>query len=130
MPIREIDVIPGLDSFERAYVTAALWSSIDNADDSGGAPLDDNYTWEDIAPEALATMRKECADFRQYAAADLAKRGDDERSGIDFWLTRNGHGAGFWDRGLGSLGICLTAAAKTFGSSDLYVGDDGKIYVQ
>lgn len=23
---------------------------------------------------------------------------DDERAGHDFWLTRAGHGAGFWDR--------------------------------
>ena len=47
----------------------------------------------------------------------------------DFWLTRNGHGAGFWDRGLGSVGDELTKNAKPFGSVDAYVGDDGKVYL-
>jgi hypothetical protein len=27
-----------------------------------------------------------------------------EQAGIDFWLTRNRHGAGYWDRGLGITG--------------------------
>jgi hypothetical protein len=44
-------------------------------------------------------------------------------------LTRNGHGSGFWDRGLGKVGEQLTAACGPYGSSDLYVGDDGKVYV-
>jgi hypothetical protein len=42
--------------------------------------------------------------------------------------TRNRHGAGFWDRGLGIAGDKLTQWARTFGSSDLYFGDDGLIY--
>lgn len=49
-------------------------------------------------------------------------------AGIDFWLTRNGHGAGFWDRGLGDVGTRLTCAAHNYGSVDLYAGDDGLIY--
>lgn len=39
--------------------------------------------------------------------------------GHDFWLTRNGHGAGFWDRGLGELGDRLTDAAHAYGSVDV-----------
>lgn len=31
-----------------------------------------------------------------------------EQAGSDFWLTRNGHGTGFWDRGLGTVGEALT----------------------
>lgn len=51
-----------------------------------------------------------------------------DRAGHDFWLTRNGHGAGFWDRGMGKLGDRLADAARAYGSVDLYVGDDKKIY--
>lgn len=40
--------------------------------------------------------------------------------GHDFSLTRNGHGAGFWDRGLGDLGDWLTRCAQSFGNSSLY----------
>jgi hypothetical protein len=59
---------------------------------------------------------------------------DPERSGHDFWLTRNRHGAGFWDRWFGDspqakLGNLLSDAAHVYGSCDLYVGDDGKVEV-
>ena len=44
-------------------------------------------------------------------------------------LTRNRHGAGFWDRGHGDKGKRLTDAAHAYGSSDAYLGDDGLLYV-
>ncbi len=109
-----------------AYVECALWSSTDEE----GNPLDDNYGADDIAPETLEQMREDCAGF----AALIEQEGIEwagimsEQFGHDFWLTRNGHGAGFWDRGLGELGKQLTHWAKTFSSVDLYVGDDGLIY--
>lgn len=116
-----------LDDFTLAYLEAALWSSMDNADDTGGEPLDANYSVEDIAPETLAQMVTDCAEFQGIYSALLAEI-DPIQAGHDFWLTRNRHGAGFWDRGLGELGDKLTNAAHTFGDFDLYVGDDGLIY--
>jgi hypothetical protein len=53
----------------------------------------------------------------------------DEQIGHDIWLTRNHHGAGFWDRGLGDLGDKLTEIAHSLGGSDAYVGDDGKVHL-
>lgn len=38
--------------------------------------------------------------------------------GHDLYLTRCGHGAGFWDRGLGKLGDRLTQAAESLGNDD------------
>ena len=82
-------------------------------------------------------MRADCEDFLGSNASDLAEYCErmrneqwsgEERAGHDFWLTRNGHGAGFWDRGLGDLGDRLSAAAKVYGECDLYPGDDGLIY--
>jgi len=47
----------------------------------------------------------------------------------DFWLTRNGHGAGFWDGDWDDeTGKRLTTISKKYVEIDLYVGDDGKIY--
>jgi hypothetical protein len=43
-------------------------------------------------------------------------------------LTRNGHGAGFWDRGIGDRGDRLTAAAHAWGEFELVIGDDRKIH--
>jgi hypothetical protein len=83
----------------------------------------------DIAPATLEQMAQDCSSFQDTFGALLESSGQDsEQSGHDFWLTRNGHGAGFWDRGLGQIGQRLTEAAKSYGEYDLYIGDDGKIH--
>jgi hypothetical protein len=115
--------------FLDAYIECALWSTHDWSNEDGGAPLDDNYGPDDIAPECIASMQEDCAAFIADNLADLEATGATaSQSGHDFWLTRNRHGAGFWDRGYGKVGERLTAAAHTCGSRDLYVGDDGRIY--
>lgn len=119
--------IDTLTAFERAYLECALWSSTDNADDSGGEPLDANYFIEDISPKTLAEMLLDCADF-QNSQRELLESLDDSQCGHDFWMTRNGHGAGFWDRGLGEVGEKLTEACRPYGSYDLSVGDDEMIH--
>lgn len=49
-------------------------------------------------------------------------------AGHDFWLTRCGHGAGFWDGDWPEpAATALTEASKAFRNVDLYVGDDGEI---
>jgi hypothetical protein len=48
----------------------------------------------------------------------------DKRAGHYFWLSRNGHGSGFFDENLDAL----QDAAKAYSEFDLYVGDDGVIY--
>jgi hypothetical protein len=58
---------------------------------------------------------------------------DPSRAGHDFWLTRNGHGAGFWDGDWDDeehpdRGDRLTAAAKRYHELYLWPGDDGQIY--
>jgi hypothetical protein len=120
-----------MDNFTRAYIEAAIWSS----DDEHAEALDRNYDIEDFAPETLAKIVKDCEQF-QSDNRELIDSADyqtcyprDEMAGHDFWLTRNHHGAGFWDRGLGEIGQKLTKAAHAFGECDIYVGDDGKLYL-
>lgn len=144
--------LDSLDAFTRAYITAALWSTSDESTPQGGEPLDSNYSPKDIAPETLAEIAADCARFQAENAEDIAEgfegEGDDftEQAGHDFWLTRNGHGSGFWDgewtggedgtkmqrRGMmdrpENAGDRLTAAAHSYGEVNLYVGDDGKIW--
>lgn len=116
-----------MDKFTTAYIEAALWSSTDNSDESGGRPLDFNYGVEDIAPETIASILDDCKAFQEAHANDI---GDNlEQAGHDFWLTRNHHGAGFWDGDWpDDVGERLTEASHAFGNVDLYVGDDGLIY--
>lgn len=113
------------DTFFRAYLVCALWSSVDE----DGDPMDDMHTVDDIPEHVQTNMREECLSFiRSNAVALSDPRITAEQAGHDFWLTRNGHGAGFWDRGLGHIGTKLTKEAKVYGSCDLYVGDDGNVY--
>lgn len=122
-----------LDKFLDAYITCALWSSTGDNEE----PLDRDYDADDLHPDTRKKMREDCEAFIAANAALLESierrgRGDwtpDEQAGHDFWLTRNRHGVGFWDRGLGAVGDKLTEAAHAFGECDLYVGDDGKLYV-
>ena len=124
-----IDPIPvdidNLDEFTTAYLNTALWS--ENDDD--GNPLDSNYGIEDMEQSTIEQAAKDCARFRRENATDLAATGaDDERNAHDFMLTRNGHGAGFWDRGYGDVGDRLSKACERFSSGNLFVGEDGKVY--
>ena len=121
-----------LDEFERAYLTAALWSSNDESDESGGEPLDANYGIEDIAPESIRKAKEDCKKFRTMAG-ELLDGVDEGQAGHDFWLTRNGHGAGFWDRRElkeGGVGKKLTDLCKKFGEINPMVGDDGQVHFE
>jgi len=118
-----------MDDFTRGYIACALWAESADYTDRSFAAL--GYDESDLHPEALRRITEDCADFQEANAVDLnlyeAARPLDY-AGHDFWLTRNGHGAGFWDRGLGELGDRLTAASKAYGGCSLYLGDDGLIY--
>jgi len=128
----------GLDEFTTAYLVAALWSTNDNSDESGGQPLDLNYDIWDIAPEAMRSAMESCAEFQEQhkellaTAYELYTPRDGYHgpalAGHDLWLTAAGHGAGYWDRGLGDVGKALTDAARKFGECYIEVGDDGLIY--
>jgi len=115
-----------LDNCFQEYIACALWSSVNEND----TPLDSIDA--NIHPDTLSELREELRDFIEgISEPDLIEYLDCQsyaHLGYDFWLTRNGHGAGFWDRGLGDLGERLTEAAKVYGGVDLYVGDDGRIY--
>lgn len=121
-----------LQSFTNAYIEAMLWSSTDDEDE----PLDRNYDALDIAPEAMERIEADCARFYEaFAYRDdfectRSRYTADEQAGHDFWLTRNGHGAGFWDGDwLEPFATEATDACKEYGELWPYVGDDGLIYI-
>lgn len=55
--------------------------------------------------------------LENYAFIRQATGGDYDfwDAGRDFWLTSQGHGSGFWDRGLGAVGDALTDSADGYG---------------
>lgn len=127
-------LINSLDAFTRSYLETALWSSTEcDADGNMGDSLDENYSIDDFTVEALRESIDDCKSFQAFNLEDLEavyRANRDNRgtvvygpgdAGHDFWLTRNGHGAGFWDRGLGDVGDRLSKASKPYGSVDLMV---------
>jgi hypothetical protein len=126
-------LIESLDAFTRSYLETALWSSNDESNDQGGNPLDENYSIDDFTVEALRESIDDCKSFQAFNLEDLEavyRANRDNRgtvvygpgdAGHDFWLTRNGHGAGFWDRGLGEVGDRLSKASEPYGSVNLMV---------
>lgn len=140
--------IPGSDllsgdeitEFIDGYSECALWAALDlsHVKDNGDSPTFDEQDLgvDDLTPEAQKAFRQDCIDFIDSNAEDLltavyeADRGEDfgfAGMGHDFFLTRNGHGTGFWDRGLGDIGDRLTANCKPYGEVNLYSTPDGKV---
>jgi hypothetical protein len=121
-----------LDAFTQGYIEAMFFTSTGTGDDDD---LED-ATVAELAPDTMARIVADCADFQSSFATYLSDAYyhqtvpyDAERAGADFWFTRNRHGAGFWDRGLGGVGSALTSASYPYGSCDLYRGDDGLLYL-
>lgn len=122
-----------LEDFTKSYLIASLWSSSDD----DGTPIDMNYGIEDFSEDTLATMKKDCELFfmraKDYIFAEGCPNANDGTgqagmAGHDFWLTRNGHGAGFWDGDWPKKSADkLTSLSKEFGSFELFIGDDNKI---
>jgi len=111
-----------VDEFADGYWTALGWS------ESGGGYDFDDLMPGDLSPEDVERVNADIARFLSRVDKDpvLAEAvGDDlSRAGHDFVLTRNGHGAGFWDGDWGEYGDALTKIAQSFPEQHLYVGDD------
>ena len=121
-----------MNEFLKQYIETAIWAShpINEAGKEEPSFEHQNFNADDLAPETLAEMKEDCKAFQKDNATDLATRSDEGAGGHDFWLTRNGHGAGFWDGDWeNDVGQRLTEAARIYGTSDLYLGDDGKLYL-
>jgi hypothetical protein len=108
-----------------AYATAALWSSNDDDD----IPLDSNFSIDDFDDDALQKLEKDCREFlekaKDFILNDKRHQNPFERAGHDFWLTRQGHGVGFWDGDWDEPAATeLTELSEEFGEFYLYVIDD------
>ncbi|UCV26747.1 hypothetical protein [Ferribacterium limneticum] len=105
----------------QAYLEAAVFFD---------KPEEEDWGDEEFASAAFDNAQFECVAFLKLAKWHI-KDWEMEQLGHDFWLTRNGHGAGFWDRDFGDEHSrkALTELSKVFGETDIYKGDDGLLYV-
>lgn len=102
---------------------ALLWQASDASDAGNGFPIDEvtpsgnRFTGEGaehidavipLIREAVTAFVNDNYDVLTTAKVSAAQ------AGHDIILTANGHGAGFWDRGLGEAGDKLTAATRGY----------------
>ncbi len=117
-----------LSRFRDAYIDCALWLSTTPE----GTALDRDYSARDFSEAALAEVTADCARFLEECKTLITTEGREralESAARDFWLTRNGHGSGFWDGDWPANGEALAEACKSFDPCDLYLGDDKRIHI-
>lgn len=134
-----------LDDFTRGYIAALFAAHSVSRYRSDEERTYSHGAFDMLAPETLARIMKDC---REFQAADAWKGCDrhlnalafgdfsgkiypsNVSGGRDFWLTRNGHGAGFWDGSWPEpYASELDQLAKAAGPAEVYLGDDGRIYL-
>lgn len=114
-----------LQEFIDAYIKCALWTEEEQLAADGVA----------VDPAGLTSysMMKIERDCMIFWAAGKERIGDHiEQAGHDFWLSRNGHGVGFWDRPevYGAENAAwLHELAETFGEVNLLAGN-GRIHYE
>jgi hypothetical protein len=122
------------DNILDSYLETALWSSHNM--DKEEEFFDEKYSIEDFAPEAITQAKKDTSTFLKKAKEivlniDPEYELDESYAGHDFWLTRNSHGAGFWDGDYPKeIGESLTELSDRFGETYIIVGDDDKLYFE
>ena len=97
-------------TFINAYIEAIYFTDACYIDEPNeNTPLDESFERESII---------DCLAF--YSRIELYLSPENiSQAGHDFWLTRNRHGAGFWDRGdlYGQFSQKFTDLAHTFGEA-------------
>lgn len=120
------------NEFLNGYIDALLWSSV---------VLLDRYVDEivnadqfELSEEAKVKCESDCRKFfdnNTDALSDVTVRNKSYQygysdAGHDFALTRNDHGAGFWEH-TGESWDNLFYSSKDFGETDLFVNEDNQL---
>lgn len=159
MPDKESSDFQALDEFTRGYTEALFFTEEERlAEESenleSGKPMftresgklgtvwiPGNIGFELLSPEALEKIKADCESFQgknknwlESAYSISEDKYTPNQAGIDFWFSRNGHGAGYFDR----KNVIADTADKlqdscgwrtAFPEITAYIGDDGKIYL-
>lgn len=112
------------ERMQDAYLEAVVFTE---CGDEGQPPEDAEFS-------AIAKMEAyiECRNLL-WANKDIINDSNCEQAAHDLWLTRNHHGAGFWDRPSEVYGgeanrDILDRCARSMGDRDLIQGDDDLLY--
>ena len=127
-----------IDLIVTSQLESLLWSAGEEYDETGeftGNMWDELYSADDATLELRAQLTEELSylasgeiTLEQWEALKTYRDKFGEswpgQFGHDLALTRNHHGAGFWDRGLGDAGYVLTDWAESLGTLNVFHGHD------
>lgn len=105
-----------IDAAIQGAAECILWQATDATDAGNGFPISDggNEYSERVIAE-VPYLSEAVAAFVLMNAALILKSGlNGGQVGHDLILTANGHGTGFWDRGLGDVGDALSEACEGY----------------
>ncbi len=123
--IKDANII--IQDFQTGYIECLLWTDEESTkelvSDHGRDWEEFDWSVDQLTQDAKTRIREVVEDFVMDNLADVQEyiaRGQlAYHVGHDFALSQNGHGTGFWDRGMGELGDRLHKVAKTFGYARL-----------
>lgn len=113
---------------QRGFLHCAEW-----ADGSHIADYDENTKYQEgngFSKRAIKIADKFVKKFYKNNKKLLIESGlEPEQCGHDLWLTTQGHGTGFWDRGLGNIGKSLTEKCEKLGLH-IFANDNGLLELE
>lgn len=124
LPVAESDLVDG-------YADVDALHGIRDGD-----PLDEYFGYEHFEARSLELACEDVSAFFQWLEDAglydrVAEFADDDKIAYDFWLTRQGHGDGFWagdyDDDDDQLGEVLSAKCKEFGEQTVIVTNRGEL---
>lgn len=110
--------------FTRAYMRAIYFC---DTGDTGQPERDAK-----LSEHAKEKIESDCRDFlKQIGPAGIITEENVQQAGHDFWLTRNGHGTGFWDTPppfwTKEQGEILTALSQEYG--EIYIAQNANGFI-
>ncbi len=148
---KNVDASLNINKIIDSYLETALWTEEERMEEEESMEHDELYGSEDEDEDgeedgSLRSMIEQTdfsiinisddskikayTDIKKFLniVGDTANIMDESELGHDLWLTRNGHGAGFWDRGYSEEDVkILVSASEILGEISFELGDDGII---
>jgi hypothetical protein len=120
-----------LQKFLVGYLEAMCFTDLPEEEVGSGEFRLWTMDWsEKFSEELLIKAMATCATF-WVNAHELVPVERVEEAGRDAWYTIQGHGVGFWESEWDSdNGAELTERCEAFAKADMYVGDDGLLYLE
>jgi len=118
------DEVSDIDMIIKSYSENPYLKELENK-------LINGFDENDINSVSKSKTRKEIEEFINLLSDTTLDEVEPFDLGMDFWLTRNHHGSGFWDKGYSEEAEeDLMSVVKNFKEKNLIIGDDMMLYFE